>query len=94
MGKGSKHTKGPWYVKDRAGPGDITCEVCYGNDDECITDGVYEKADARLIAVAPDLLEACKSIAYNFTKQHIDSVCQDQTGTFLYNAIKRAEKGG
>ena len=50
------HTPGPWYVKPRSGPGHITAEVCYGSIDECITDGVYELADAQLIAAAPDLL--------------------------------------
>jgi len=52
------HTPGPWYMRQRSGPGHITSEVCYGDSDECITDGVYNMADARLIAAAPDLLEA------------------------------------
>jgi len=53
----STHTPGPWYVRPRNGPGSITSEVCYGTGDECITDGVYEAADARLIAAAPALFD-------------------------------------
>lgn len=57
----TKHTPGPWsYFHD-------TCAVCEANGDaEYIIDGppggnhgqFSEEADARLIAAAPDLLEA------------------------------------
>jgi len=57
-----QHTAGPWYVRERKGPGYITSEVCYGSDDECITDGVYEPADARLMAAAPDMLKALQEL--------------------------------
>jgi len=46
----------------------------------------------EIIELALELLEACESVAFNFTKQHIDMVCQDQTGTILYNAIEHAEE--
>jgi hypothetical protein len=46
----------------------------------------------EILELALELLEACENIAFNFTKQHIDSVCQDQTGTFLYNTIQHAKE--
>ena len=68
----AEHTKGPWratigeplYVDEHAyGLGD--CQVLDAND-ELVADinGTKEApARARLIAAAPELLEACQSIA-------------------------------
>ncbi len=70
-----KHTPGPWYVRVFEcvlGPTpEIIVDEIYTIDEDggeirlVNTDsGVYEisLADAQLIAAAPDLLEACKSI--------------------------------
>lgn len=32
-------------------------EICWSKDTECVCDTVYEMADARLIATAPEMLE-------------------------------------
>ncbi len=61
----SKHTPGPWKA-DRAGNvetcGDdpaLICE-CY-QDPHWQPDGVHAHSNAKLIAAAPELLEACKA---------------------------------
>lgn len=64
----SEFTPGPWYVSPRTGPGLITSEVFRGNNGECITDGVYEIADANLISAAPDLHTHAEAL--------INSVCK------------------
>lgn len=55
-----KYTPGPWEVYHRRA--DVsrmeTNEIHYGNDTECIAEYVANDNDARLIAAAPDLVEA------------------------------------
>ena len=62
----SKHTPGPWKVRtayDNGEPAGLfvhagvldVCSLCAG-------DGPEEEADARLIATAPELLEAAKDV--------------------------------
>lgn len=58
----TKHTPGPWHVVPRSGPGGITAEITFGDVGECIAEGVYEMADAVLIAALPDLLEALDAV--------------------------------
>lgn len=58
----AKHTPGPWKVFN-AGPhynnqAIDNLQIQYGEDGECISDHVYTQADARLIAAAPELMEA------------------------------------
>jgi len=48
------HTPGPWSFRGCDGGWAID----YNEDQEQVVDYVYEEADARLIAAAPDLLEA------------------------------------
>ena len=61
------HTKGPWKVvnagKHWNNKAIDNLQIQYGDDGECISDHVYEMADARLISAAPDLLEALKPFA-------------------------------
>lgn len=61
----TKHTKGifsdghiGWKIDKRDTNGVKGFEIHFSDDGECITDHVYEFADAKLIANAPDLLEA------------------------------------
>ncbi len=60
-----EHTPGKWYAKPKNGyyqvieGGDPDCRCC--TSDLMIAAEVTEK-DARLIAAAPDLLEACKAM--------------------------------
>ncbi len=66
----SGHTAGPWEVFS-TGRGRVEVKSVYaspGMDDSqlypasAISPGVNQEANARLIAAAPDLLEACKAI--------------------------------
>lgn len=58
-----KHTPGPWIV--RAVPnvglvGHTGYAIDFNEDQEQVVDFVYEEADAKLIAAAPDLLSIAK----------------------------------
>lgn len=57
-----KHTPGPWSYsrcgKHWNNPELVRIEINYGDDGECIADTVYQEDDARLIAAAPEMLEA------------------------------------
>ena len=57
-----EHTKGPWYVKE---PTNVICATLEGvNDIPIATVDTFQtewKANARLIAAAPELLEALKA---------------------------------
>lgn len=58
----TKHTPGPWSFRGCDGGWAID----FNEDQEQIVDYVYEEADARLIAAAPELLDAlelaCKEL--------------------------------
>lgn len=54
-----KHTPGPWVIHE-AGTYRYP-EVIIPNGREVIAAAINGKANARLIAAAPDLLEACKA---------------------------------
>jgi hypothetical protein len=60
----NKHfTPGPWKaVKIDPPVGYAEYEIHYGNDGECIAEVVHDKANAQLIAAAPDLLEALEKV--------------------------------
>jgi len=49
-----------WKVDERETNGVQGFEIHWSDDGECITDHVYEEADAKLIASAPLLLETLK----------------------------------
>jgi hypothetical protein len=59
------HTPGPWEAHDDDGTGTLPCvlsdKVNAGGNFYVAQCNVFE--DARLIASAPDLLEACQAIA-------------------------------
>jgi hypothetical protein len=56
------HTPKPWTVAKRTTNGTDGFEIHWSDDGECVTDHVYEEADAHLIAAAPDLLEALEEM--------------------------------
>ena len=65
----SKHTKGKfndgfngWRIGERTTNGTKGFEIHYSDDGECITDHVYEEANAKLISKAPEMLEALKYV--------------------------------
>lgn len=57
-------TPGPWVVREVKGlglPGQVGYAIDFNADQEQVVDYVYEKADAYLIAAAPDLLAALQA---------------------------------
>ena len=58
-----KGTKGEWKaVKLPYKIGAATHEIQFNEYGECVTDGVYGEANAKLIAAAPELLEALQDL--------------------------------
>lgn len=53
-----KWTDGEWWVADRSTNGVKGYEICWSEHGECVTDHVYEKADAHLMAASKELYEA------------------------------------
>jgi hypothetical protein len=54
-----KHTPGPWTVREVSHsnvPGQRAFAIDFNEDQEQVVDWVYEEADAKLIAAAPELL--------------------------------------
>lgn len=54
-----KHTPGPWIVREVTGhciPGKRAFAIDFNEDQEQVVEWVYEEADAKLIAQAPNLL--------------------------------------
>lgn len=90
----TKHTPKPWIAT--AQPGQVvgvhtyTHQVMYGDD--CIA-SLLTEADARLIAAAPDLLDACKLV---LAESETDPHNQDRINHARYvlrAAIAKAEGG-
>ena len=62
-----KFTPGPWtvghgYGIETAIKGWTYYPICYGKDEEQVCDIVYNKADADLIAAAPEMYEFIESL--------------------------------
>ncbi len=96
-----KHTKGPWKAVNN-GPHhnnpDITnFEIQFWEDGECVVDHVYEKADAHLIAAAPDMFDVLIDILHHeqdidiSTVASIKSVLKKASGE-LYTAQTKGGK--
>ena len=95
----SSHTPGPWRVYDGtstlsemmavfgASPAPPVCRLPLRN--------VNRKADARLIAAAPDLLEAAKLTVQHFSRNQVSGNFQGddehEAWTALDKAITKAE---
>ncbi|NNA69452.1 hypothetical protein [Pseudomonas gessardii] len=55
-----KHTPAPWTIREVRHsnvPGQRAFAIDFNEDQEQVVDWVYEEADAKLIAAAPELLE-------------------------------------
>lgn len=77
----NKHTPGPWHVgfADDSGPGYITTfdsglVVVRGGYANGLKFGAIRKSDARLIAAAPELLEALNMV---FARLKEIEICND-----------------
>lgn len=87
-----KHTPGPWYAQEMPQPkGYAKYQICYGKQGECVADICYEEADARLIAAAPALLEACKKALFDSSLDRSETVLSAEVHEALNNAIVAAE---
>lgn len=88
----SEHTDGPWRVGGTKQIPMTTCrEIASDNGRIGLVYGVVDeenKANAMLIAAAPELLAACKEARYQL--QVMDSAC----AIILNDAIKKAEGDG
>lgn len=87
------HTPGPWHIED-ASYGQI---ICAGKVDVAVVrnaDELPHHANARLIAVAPDLLNALKSMLRHVERaRESDLLACDDTGPedMARDAISKAE---
>jgi len=88
-----KHTPGPWRV-EKSGYTQIACLV-YAGDYPVLNTAVPPsskeewESNAKLIAAAPDLLEACKKALIHF--DHLGLVGTNGIMEDLRQAIKKAE---
>ena len=70
-----KHTPAPWTireVKHSNVPGQRAFAIDFNEDQEQVVDWVYEEADAKLIAAAPDLLSIARRWAVLDAQWHPD----------------------
>ena len=92
MNTKSQHTPGPWKVR------------IHGNFQQSILDSIgtrilamvdntdnQDKANAHLIAAAPELLEACKA-ALDYAEGNVKHVGEIETRKILNSAIAKAER--
>lgn len=103
----TKHTPGPWKVKqsDKAGDQQEDCLIYVKDDDIGIHIAEtfqYQNethnsangtsiANARLIAAAPDLLAACKLFANTYGNGALNSASIYDIDVFIREAIAKAE---
>ena len=93
MGKKSKPARGPWRIGRSVANGvQIFRDVDYPMGSHVICTmpekGKGGTANARLIAAAPDLYEACKAIVRNWEKGDLAGAARE-----CANAIAKAEGG-
>jgi len=87
----TKHTPGPWHLHDMeqftiCGPNykAVAETKTRRSDDEC-------RANARLIAAAPELLEACKAVIAALSQNKTFPADIDAAKKWLNDAITKAE---
>jgi len=93
--KMTKHTLGPWKAhirQDGYSINGVDCLLVTAKRDPVVLPECWEmhKANARLIATAPELLEACKEARKVL---HMVEWCADKTLELVEEAIAKAENG-
>ena len=84
----TKHTPGPWEISRDAVPEGYTQNTVYAErDGERVATAFRNDANARLIAAAPDLLEACKYVKQFLGDKHPEITLRKR----LDAAITKAE---
>jgi len=84
----TKHTPGPWYLEEHYLTVQVNDEEVdfHGNPIKFIIARANDTANARLIAAAPELLEALQTL----TKWANVAGCDREEGSILDNNIKAA----
>jgi len=85
-----------WKVDNRETNGVKGFEIHWSDDGECVTDHVYTKEDAVLIAAAPELLIACVNALRDVVSINSRLIAGGEHGYILMenelrDAIKKAQ---
>ena len=91
----AQHTEGPWSVGEHAPRGDEGRTIVIngpkgGNIADIFFDDEVDEANARLIAAAPELLEACKAANLVLLQQNHPSGTDLEAMDVLQAAIAKA----
>jgi hypothetical protein len=66
-------------------------EIQFGNDGECVAEFVHNKYDAKLIAAAPELLDALQSLQSQFKEMILyEGIDIDEGDTKAFNQATEA----
>jgi len=84
-----KGNKGEWKISHYDSNGYKSTEIHYGNDGECVAEHVANEHDAKLIAAAPELLEALQNV-YNDLESW--KYIHNDARELILNAINKALK--
>lgn len=88
------HTRGPWQLSNATPAGRFVgsspdgvlgIAMAFGDTPD------EQDANARLIAAAPDLLEACQAILTLLEQGQADTLTLEHDGAYLRAAIAKAE---
>lgn len=90
----TKHTKGPWKIWNTGTPDNPSLAIVASNNHLIAqTIGENDEANARLIASAPELLEACKFAEYELSvKRGCMSKKEVEKATVLNEILMRLEQ--
>lgn len=91
----AKHTPGPWaiYVPNSLSNDDMAygIDTDKGTESESVVlfyGGILKKEDARLIAAAPDLLEALEWVMDRLVDKHEDDISAQKARAAIAKATK------
>jgi len=79
-----------WKIGERETNGVQGFEIHWSDDGECVTDHVYTLEDAKLIASAPDLLEALQELVYQVEQFTLGNINEQEYFRFELIQAKEA----